>query len=51
MDICPRDAVRMRSPDSKVWNGRALHNLGGRVGRSGSNVRILWIRHSEHIGQ
>jgi len=51
MDICPRDAVGMRSPGSKIWDRRALHNLGGRVGRSDSNVPVLWISHSEHIGQ
>jgi len=51
MNIYPRDAVHMRSPDSKIWDRRALHNLGGRVGRSDSNVPISWIRHSEQIRQ
>ena len=51
MNIYPRDAVRMRSPDNKIWDRRALHNLGGRVGRSGSNMPILWVGHSGHIGQ
>jgi len=46
MNIYPRNVVRMRSPDSKIRDRRALHNLGGRVGRSDSCVdspfRTYW---------
>ena len=49
MYICPRDTVSLRSPNSVIGDCWTLHNLRRRVRRNSSNMRILWICHSEHI--